>query len=87
MTDKKNVLIGIDDFKKLRDLNGYYIDKSELIMGLIDKPNEVTLFSRPRRFGKKGSPSSTCSALRRSGASGRRGSGSTQGRSGGSPGR
>jgi hypothetical protein len=52
MGEKKNVLVGIDNFKKLRDLNGYYIDKTNLIMGLLDKPNEVTLFSRPRRFGK-----------------------------------
>ncbi|MDX8549506.1 AAA family ATPase [Methanospirillum sp. J.3.6.1-F.2.7.3] len=43
--------IGTDDFKKLRDSNGYFVDKSLFIKEIIDG-NDVTLFPRPRRFGK-----------------------------------
>ncbi len=51
MTEKK-LPIGIDDFKKLRTENYYYIDKSLLIKEIIDEPAEVVLLPRPRRFGK-----------------------------------
>lgn len=44
--------IGKDDFKELRDGGYYFVDKSETIAKLIDHPAEVTLFTRPRRFGK-----------------------------------
>ena len=44
--------IGIDDFKKIREDDYYYIDKAELIKELLDKKGEVNLFTRPRRFGK-----------------------------------
>ena len=43
--------IGADDFKKLRDNNGYFVDKS-LLMKEIIEGNDVTLLPRPRRFGK-----------------------------------
>ncbi len=43
--------IGVDDFKELIDDNGYFVDKSLLIREVIDG-NKVTLFPRPRRFGK-----------------------------------
>ena len=43
--------IGADDFKKLRDNNGYFVDKSLLIKEIIEG-NDVTLLPRPRRFGK-----------------------------------
>ncbi|MCI6283029.1 AAA family ATPase [Selenomonas sp.] len=44
--------IGKDDFADVR-LGGYYfVDKSEVIARLVDHPAEVTLFTRPRRFGK-----------------------------------
>ena len=48
----KSLPIGIDDFKKLIDKNYYYVDKTLLIKELLDKKAEVTLFTRPRRFGK-----------------------------------
>ncbi|MCI6190599.1 MAG: ATP-binding protein [Clostridium sp.] len=48
----KPLPIGIDDFKKLIDKNYYYVDKTLLIKELLDKKAEVTLFTRPRRFGK-----------------------------------
>lgn len=45
--------VGKDDFEKIRRNQSYYVDKSELIYELVDgTDNEVTLFTRPRRFGK-----------------------------------
>jgi hypothetical protein len=45
--------IGVDDFRKLRETGLEYVDKSELIRGLVDRPGvEVVLLPRPRRFGK-----------------------------------
>lgn len=44
--------IGNDIFSKLREANDYYIDKSELIKQIIQQSAEVTLITRPRRFGK-----------------------------------
>ena len=49
---KKPLPIGIDDFKKLRDNDFYYTDKTLFIKELLDKRSEVSLFTRPRRFGK-----------------------------------
>ncbi|OPZ93852.1 MAG: putative AAA-ATPase [Firmicutes bacterium ADurb.Bin419] len=49
---KKQVLQGIDNFKKLIDNNGYYVDKTLLIKELIDRPDQILLITRPRRFGK-----------------------------------
>ncbi|WP_437660703.1 AAA family ATPase [Sorangium sp. So ce1182] len=47
------VPIGIDDFRRLRELGLEYIDKSHLIQELLDRPGtEVVLLPRPRRFGK-----------------------------------
>ncbi|HEX3045834.1 MAG TPA: AAA family ATPase [Bacillota bacterium] len=42
----------MDDFKMLRDRNGYYIDKSLYIKEIIDDFSLVKLITRPRRFGK-----------------------------------
>ena len=44
--------VGIDDFRKLRESNFYYVDKTRLIEQLLLNWSEVTLFTRPRRFGK-----------------------------------
>ena len=45
--------IGKSDFGELRESGNYYVDKTELIYELVnDTDNKVTLFSRPRRFGK-----------------------------------
>ena len=49
---KKKVLIGYDDFVALLENGGYFVDKSLLIKELMDNPNQVTLITRPRRFGK-----------------------------------
>jgi phosphopantetheine adenylyltransferase len=48
----KKLSIGIDDFKKIIDDDMYYVDKSLLIKEIIDVGSEVTLITRPRRFGK-----------------------------------
>ena len=45
--------VGKSDFASLRKSGNYYVDKTELIYELVnDTDNEVTLFTRPRRFGK-----------------------------------
>jgi len=44
--------IGIDNFEKVITGNYYYVDKTQMIKELLDKKSEVTLFTRPRRFGK-----------------------------------
>ena len=49
---RKPVPGGIEFFQKLRRGNYYYVDKTPLIAGLLRNTWEVTLFTRPRRFGK-----------------------------------
>ena len=45
--------VGKSDFAALRKSGNYYVDKTELIYELVnDTDNAVTLFTRPRRFGK-----------------------------------
>ncbi len=51
--EKRQMLpIGIDDFRKIRSGDYYYVDKSKLIEELLESRGEVNLFTRPRRFGK-----------------------------------
>ncbi|MCD7980798.1 MAG: ATP-binding protein [Clostridiales bacterium] len=52
MTDKKKLPIGIEDFEKLRRNDFYYVDKTGMIRDLLNSWSEVSLFTRPRRFGK-----------------------------------
>lgn len=48
-----NIPVGVSDFQKIRENEYYYVDKSELITKLLkEKSAEVTLITRPRRFGK-----------------------------------
>ena len=44
--------MGIDDFEKIRRNEFYYVDKTKLIEQLLQNWGEVSLFTRPRRFGK-----------------------------------
>lgn len=44
--------VGIDSFEKIRTDKYYYVDKTMLIEQVIEGGSEVTLFTRPRRFGK-----------------------------------
>lgn len=52
MANTLKLPVGIDDFKKLRESHFYYVDKTRLIEQLLLNWSEVTLFTRPRRFGK-----------------------------------
>ena len=52
MKDKKPLPIGIDDFKTIIEEDYYYADKTKMIESLVDDGAGVTLFTRPRRFGK-----------------------------------
>lgn len=44
--------IGVDNFENIIKNGYYYVDKTLMIKELLDKKGEVTLFTRPRRFGK-----------------------------------
>ena len=48
----KRLPIGISDFKKIREENRYFVDKSLFIKEIIEENGEITLLPRPRRFGK-----------------------------------
>lgn len=48
----KRLSIGIEDFEKIRQEDYYYVDKTGMIGDIIRNGAEVTLFTRPRRFGK-----------------------------------
>ena len=52
MNDLK-IPVGISDFAKIQNYGYYYVDKTGLIEDLLEKETaEVTLITRPRRFGK-----------------------------------
>ena len=48
----RTVAIGIQSFDKIRDENYFYIDKTDFIREWWESGDEVTLITRPRRFGK-----------------------------------
>lgn len=52
MSEKMNLPIGNDDFRRLRENGFYYVDKTMMIKDFINMPTEVALITRPRRFGK-----------------------------------
>ncbi len=52
MEIKKAIPIGIESYKEIIKNDYYYIDKTLLIMDLLTQKSKVTLFTRPRRFGK-----------------------------------
>ena len=49
---KKAVPVGIEDFERIINEDYYYVDKTLLIEELLINRAPVTLFTRPRRFGK-----------------------------------
>ena len=49
---RKPLAIGVEDYKRIVDKSYYYIDKTLLIRELLDNGGTVSLFTRPRRFGK-----------------------------------
>ena len=52
MVNTLKLPVGIENFEKIRKLGFYYIDKTRLIEQLLQGWGKVTLFTRPRRFGK-----------------------------------
>lgn len=48
----RTVGIGHQDFEKLRMKNNFYVDKSDFIREWWESDDDVTLITRPRRFGK-----------------------------------
>ncbi len=48
----KPIPIGHEDFKTIIENGCYYVDKTLMIKELIDQQSKVSLFTRPRRFGK-----------------------------------
>ena len=47
------IAVGGEFFDRLRENGSYYVDKTELLYELVhETDNTVTLFTRPRRFGK-----------------------------------
>jgi len=52
MKRKRPIPIGVEFYKQMIEDGYYYIDKTLLIRDIIEQGNTVTLFTRPRRFGK-----------------------------------
>ena len=50
--DKKATPIGVENFERIIKDGYYYVDKSLLIEKILENRTPVTLFTRPRRFGK-----------------------------------
>ena len=48
----KKIGIGYENYKEFVDQKLYYVDKTLLIRDVVEKGGKVTLFTRPRRFGK-----------------------------------
>ena len=48
----RTVGIGIQDFEKLIEENLFYVDKTSFFKELWENGDDVTLITRPRRFGK-----------------------------------
>ena len=48
----KKLPVGIENFAEIRTEGFYYVDKTGLLIDLLNKWSKVNLFTRPRRFGK-----------------------------------
>ncbi len=49
---KKNLPLGYDDFREVREADRYFVDKTLMIKEFLDCGDKVALITRPRRFGK-----------------------------------
>ncbi|MCL2045340.1 MAG: ATP-binding protein [Oscillospiraceae bacterium] len=49
---KKQILVGVESFERIREDDYFYIDKTLFIKEMMEKRGVVTLITRPRRFGK-----------------------------------
>ena len=47
-----DIPVSISDFEKIRNDKFYYVDNTGLVAELLKTKAEVTLITRPRRFGK-----------------------------------
>ena len=52
MEKKLSLPLGMENFEDIRKEDFYYVDKTGLIKELLENRSQVTLFTRPRRFGK-----------------------------------
>ena len=53
MEERKKMLpVGVEDFEEIITEHCYYVDKTGMIRDLLNEKAKVTLFTRPRRFGK-----------------------------------
>ena len=52
MSEALKLPVGIENFREIRENGFYYIDKTKLIEQLLEQWGKVSLFTRPRRFGK-----------------------------------
>ena len=48
----KKIGVGYENYKDFTEWNLYYVDKTLLVRDILEKGGKVTLFTRPRRFGK-----------------------------------
>ena len=49
---KAKLFIGVQDFRALREKKASYVDKTQFIEEFLDSCYQITLITRPRRFGK-----------------------------------
>ena len=52
MSKQKRLGLGVEDFKKIRTLDYYYIDKTKFIEDILLDGAGIKLLCRPRKFGK-----------------------------------
>ena len=52
MANSLKLPVGIENFEEIRKFGFYYMDKTKIIEQLVETGGKVTLFTRPRRFGK-----------------------------------
>ncbi len=52
MEDLRGLPVGYESFSEIRNKNLFYVDKTKLIEQILVQESKVSLFTRPRRFGK-----------------------------------
>ncbi len=52
MNKLKKLPVGYEDFSEIIEKDFYYVDKTKLIEQILNQDSKVSLFTRPRRFGK-----------------------------------
>ncbi len=52
MEDLRSLPVGYESFSEIRNKNLFYVDKTKLIELILKQESKVSLFTRPRRFGK-----------------------------------